>query len=182
MVKPAFLDVVARPGFLFCASPDCDVVYFHPGGRELRGGDLRIPVVQKGAQGAPLCYCFGFTQAMVEEELRACGDCAIVQRIAAEVKAGNCACEVRNPQGSCCLGNVASVVKRLKSGEPGPKPLQTATANQASLIRSQALVHFLSIIALLGAGIFVAAEVVQPFYRSDRRLSAPSAGWWTRHY
>jgi hypothetical protein len=182
MVKPAFLDVVAQPGFLFCASPDCDVVYFHPEGQELRGSDLRIPVRQKGAQEAPLCYCFGFTQAMVEEELRERGDCAIVQRIAAEVKAGNCACEVRNPQGSCCLGNVASVVKRLQSGEPGPKRLQPATANQPPLIRSRALLRLLSRIALLGAGIFAAAEVVQPFYRSDRRLSDPYSSYVSGRY
>jgi len=182
MVKPAFLDVVAQPGFLFCASPDCDVVYFHPEGQELRASDLRILVGQKGAQEAPLCYCFGFTQAMVEKELRERGDCAIVQRIAAEVKAGNCACEVRNPQGSCCLGNVASVVKRLQTGEPGPKRLQSATANQPPLIRSRALLRLLSRIALLGAGIFVAAEVVQPFYRSDRRLSDPYSSYVSGRY
>jgi hypothetical protein len=29
------------------------------------------------------------------------------------VKAGNCACEVRNPQGSCCLGNVQATVKQV---------------------------------------------------------------------
>jgi hypothetical protein len=59
----------------------------------------------------PLCYCFGFTRAMVVEEIRATGKCTVPQRIAAEVKAGNCACEIRNPQGSCCLGNVHAVVK-----------------------------------------------------------------------
>jgi hypothetical protein len=182
MVKPAFLDVVSEPGFLFCASPDCDVVYFHPDGQELRRDDLRIPVGLKGAQDAPLCYCFGFTQAMVEEELRARGDCAIVQRITAEVKAGNCACEVRNPQGSCCLGNVTAVVKRLKSGEPNSKPLQAETANRSSLVRNRILLRLLSRLAIFGAGIFGAAEVVQPFYRSDRRLSDPYSSYVSGKY
>ena len=60
----------------------------------------------------PICYCFGFTEAMAVEEIRATGKCTIPQRITAEVKSGNCACEIRNPQGSCCLGNVTAAVKR----------------------------------------------------------------------
>lgn len=70
MVNPAFLELVAPPGFLFCASLSCDVVYFNPDGQELRRNDLRIPVGAKGAEDAPLCYCFGFTQKMVERANR----------------------------------------------------------------------------------------------------------------
>jgi hypothetical protein len=135
MVKPGFLDAVDKPGFLFCASPECDVVYFHPDGRELRRNDLRVLTGLKGAKDAPLCHCFGFTEAMVENELRATGDCTVLQRIAAEVKAGNCACEVRNPQGSCCLGNIASVIKRLKLGEPDLNRTIATPSNEASRIR-----------------------------------------------
>ncbi len=29
-------------------------------------------------------------------------------------KTGQCACDIRNPQGSCCLGNVGAVVKRVE--------------------------------------------------------------------
>ena len=49
---------------------------------------------------------------MAVEEIRDTGKCTILQHITAEVKAGNCACEIRNPQGSCCLGNVNAAVKR----------------------------------------------------------------------
>jgi hypothetical protein len=31
---------------------------------------------------------------------------AIVDDIKAGIKAGQCACDLRNPQGTCCLGNV----------------------------------------------------------------------------
>jgi hypothetical protein len=31
--------------------------------------------------------------------------------ITQEVKAGRCACEVKNPAGSCCLGDVARVLQ-----------------------------------------------------------------------
>jgi hypothetical protein len=49
---------------------------------------------------------------MAVEEIRDTGKCTIPQRITAEVKAGNCAREIRNPQGSGCLGNVQAAVKR----------------------------------------------------------------------
>ncbi|HEX4644051.1 MAG TPA: hypothetical protein VH598_00425 [Verrucomicrobiae bacterium] len=114
MVLPRFLEAVSKPGFRFCASPGCDVVYFHPDGQQLRKRDLRARVGLKETEDpVPLCYCFDFTRAMVVEEIRATGNCSIPARIAAELKAGNCACETRNPQGSCCLGNVTAVISRL---------------------------------------------------------------------
>lgn len=113
MVQPQHLELASKPGFLFCRTTDCDVVYFHPNGDCLRKPDVRVRVgLKETADPVPICYCFGFTEAMAVEEIRAMGKCTIPQRITAEVKAGNCACEVRNPQGSCCLGNVNAAVKR----------------------------------------------------------------------
>lgn len=48
---------------------------------------------------------------MIRDELAATGKTTVIERIAAEMKAGFCACEIRNPQGSCCLGNVKAAVK-----------------------------------------------------------------------
>ena len=116
MVKSEFLDAVNVPGFQFCRSADCDVVYFHPNSERLTKADVRVRVGLKEAQDpVSICYCFGFTEAMVVEEIRDTGKCTIPQRITAEVKAGNCACETRNPQGSCCLGNVTAAVKKLSA-------------------------------------------------------------------
>ncbi len=113
MVQPWHLEIVNKLGFLFCRSADCDVVYFHPDGDCLRKPDVRMRVgLKETANPAPICYCFGFTEAMALDEIRATGKCTIPQRITAEVKAGNCACEIRNPQGSCCLGNVQAAVKQ----------------------------------------------------------------------
>ena len=114
MVRPNFLEVAGKPGFCFCRSPDCDVVYFHPDGELLRKVDLRVRVGMKETEDPlPLCYCFGFTKAMAIEEIQTTGGCTIPARIAAKVRAGNCACETRNPQGTCCLGQVSAVIKRL---------------------------------------------------------------------
>ena len=114
MVQPQHLELASKPGFLFCRTADCDVVYFHPDGDCLRKPDVRVRVGLKETEDpVPVCYCFGFTEAMAVEEIRATGKCSIPRRITAEVKAGNCACEIRNPQGSCCLGNVNAAVKRV---------------------------------------------------------------------
>ncbi len=110
-VKAHFLTAVNGGGFHFCATPDCPVVYFAPGGPVLTTGDVRRPVTQKDAEHAPVCYCFGFTPEMIREELAATGQSTVVERIAAEMKSDFCACEIRNPQGSCCLGNVKAAVK-----------------------------------------------------------------------
>lgn len=114
MVQPQFLDDVNGGGFRFCRSAECDVVYFHPDGRQLGKADLRVRVgLKETGDAAPICYCFGFTEGMAREEIESTGKCSIPDRISAEMKHELCACEVRNPQGSCCLGNVKAVVKRL---------------------------------------------------------------------
>ena len=109
MVKPQFLGMVTKPGFMFCSSADCEVVYFHADGEQLRKTDVRVRVgIKEAEEPALLCYCFGFTRAMVLEQLREAGHCDIPKLISEGVKAGRCACEVRNPQGCCCLGNIAA--------------------------------------------------------------------------
>lgn len=115
-VKPEHLEAVQQGSFSFCRAATCDVVYFSEDGVLLSKGDVRQRVGLKETEDpVPLCYCFGFTEAMVKGEIRATGTCTIPQRIAAEVRAGHCACEIRNPQGSCCLGNVHSTVKKMMS-------------------------------------------------------------------
>lgn len=132
MVQPGFLGTATKPGFHFCRSTDCDVVYFHPDGDCLRKSDVRVRVGMKETEDpVPLCYCFGFTEVMVEDEIRTTGQCTIPQRIKAEVKAGNCACEIRNPQGSCCLGNVTAAVKKAVTAQW--KPAATKPATQRAL-------------------------------------------------
>lgn len=115
-VKPEHLETVEAGPFNFCRTATCDVAYFNDSGVVLTKADVRQRIGLKETEDPiPLCYCFGFTEAMVGEEIRATGRCTIPQRITAEVKAGNCACEIRNPQGSCCLGNVTAALKKALS-------------------------------------------------------------------
>jgi hypothetical protein len=61
-----------------------------------------------------LCYCFDHTLDHVREEITRTGVCRIPELVAEEVKAGRCACELKNPSGACCLGELRGAVKNLK--------------------------------------------------------------------
>ena len=99
--------------YRFCGSPDCQVVYFSDD-RRFTADDLRVRVGLKGkAVPVPLCYCFGFSDEYVRDEIRTLGRTTILHRIQSLVKDGVCACEERNPSGKCCLGDVTLVVERL---------------------------------------------------------------------
>jgi len=72
-------------------------------------------VFQKETRGArTVCYCFAITEKDIRRELLETGHSSASEHITALVKADRCACEVKNPQGSCCLGNVAETTKELK--------------------------------------------------------------------
>jgi len=100
-------------GWRFCASPDCDTVYFSEEGDEsFVRSDLKVPVGIKAAGGdRPLCYCFGHSVASIKEELVAMGKSTALADVRAKMKAPGCRCEIKNPSGSCCLGNLATGVE-----------------------------------------------------------------------
>jgi hypothetical protein len=109
--------------YYFCEAADCDVVYFPFNSQAplFRRADLLVRVGSKETQEPiPVCYCFGFTRKDIQKEITETGDSTVANRVSAEVKAGTCACEVKNPSGKCCLGDVTRIVKDKLSqkGEP----------------------------------------------------------------
>ena len=105
--------------YYFCDDPGCDVVYF-PGNRQaplFRRADLWVRVgVKENEDPVPECYCFGFTRQDIADEMCTTGRSTVAERIAAESRAGNCACELKNPSGKCCLGEVTRVVQECNRG------------------------------------------------------------------
>ncbi len=96
--------------YYFCDAPDCDVVYFalEMEAPMFRREDLVVRVgAKETADPIPVCYCFGFTRKDIENEIAETGRSTVADQIKTEVNAGNCACEVKNPSGKCCLGDVA---------------------------------------------------------------------------
>lgn len=100
-------------GWRFCPTAHCPVIYHQPAsGLRLGFGSVRVPVFQKStAPDRPVCYCFHHTVAEIESQVRATGWSTVPADIKARCAHGLDACERNNPQGSCCLGNVARVVK-----------------------------------------------------------------------
>lgn len=106
---------LAQSEYRFCADPDCGVVYFDADGTTFLVEDLRVPVWQKLPFGSRLvCYCFGESEATVREEFVARGASLAADRIHEHIAAGRCACEVRNPRGTCCLGDIVAAVKQVE--------------------------------------------------------------------
>lgn len=100
------------PGYRFCETSGCPVVYYSPGGVRIERDALRVPVHQKDGGGdVPLCYCFGYTRERLARE----GESAVAF-VSGEVKAGRCACEVENPSGRCCLGDLRRFLRVLRTG------------------------------------------------------------------
>src|SRR5215212_10203764 len=102
MLRPAALatlDPTAQ--HYYCPDPSCDTVYFAVD-RTYGRADIEVSVFDKDAGGGvPVCYCFGWTR----DGLRAEGTRASAE-IRAHIAAGRCGCEVNNPKGVCCLGDV----------------------------------------------------------------------------
>lgn len=103
--------------YRFCPARDCDVVYFDcEADSVFWKRDLGVRVGQKELDDPiPICYCFDIAEADLRKDISRAGETDIPAMIRAEVRVGHCACEVKNPQGSCCLGNVSRAVKRLQS-------------------------------------------------------------------
>jgi bacterioferritin-associated ferredoxin len=106
----------------FCPTPDCPIVYF--GSAEIFGReDLAVPVFQKEPAGdRTVCYCFGITESEIRREVAEHGQSTASERVGVLVKMDRCACELRNPQGSCCLGNIAAVMRALLAEDLGSRP------------------------------------------------------------
>lgn len=104
--------------YRFCASANCDVVYFSDDGTQtFTRKQVRERVFQKEPDAADvlICYCFQHTPDDIRQEFARLGQTMILEDIKAGIQAGQCACDWRNPQGSCCLGNVRLLVRNLQT-------------------------------------------------------------------
>ncbi len=120
LLKPESLSQVNGSEYAFCETPNCPVVYYAADGTQLRKEQVRVRVGLKETEDpVPVCYCFGVTERMIREETRRTGRSSASARIRAEVKAGNCRCEVENPSGRCCLGEVRQAEKRAAAERTG---------------------------------------------------------------
>lgn len=94
-----------------CENADCAIVYFDVDGDvTFTEADVTVRVYAKHANDAdtPVCYCFGVSVGAMKDK----GGREMREAVAREVQAQRCACEVKNPKGGCCLGDLV----RLERG------------------------------------------------------------------
>lgn len=98
-------------GFYYCKTATCKVVYFR-GDEILTQKDMSVVVgLKEGATPATVCYCFGWSKEKIKAKLTATGKTTALEDIKAKMKNPGCACEVLNPSGGCCLGDVGKAIK-----------------------------------------------------------------------
>jgi hypothetical protein len=113
-VKSEKLFGVSEDEYNFCASLVCPVVYYAGSGQTFTVEDMRESVTSKTSGDArPLCYCFGFTEGFARREIAQTGETSVAHLISRFITEKLCVCEIRNPAGACCLGEVNKTVKRL---------------------------------------------------------------------
>ena len=104
---------VSGTPYWFCPDPACEIVYFSAT-LPFTLRDVRVPVWQKEQFGGRMvCYCFGENEADISREIATHGASGAVERVRDHIASGRCACEVRNPRGVCCLGDLIAAVQRV---------------------------------------------------------------------
>jgi hypothetical protein len=125
MLKPDLLERARHGNYSFCSERDCSIVYFEDkGSQQFTVDDLRIRVGLKVTEDPiPLCYCFGFDENHIRDEIERTGNTSIPDKVSGLIRQGLCACETCNPAGVCCLGEVNKAAKRLERDRSGGQRL-----------------------------------------------------------
>ena len=120
LTAPALVRLPAGE-YRFCPDAHCPVVYFGADS-VFTTEDVRVTVWQKRPFGdRQICYCFDESEASLRAEIEANGHSSAAERIREHIAASRCACEVRNPRGSCCLGDVMAAIERVTM-DLSPRP------------------------------------------------------------
>ena len=111
LLRGPALEVRKSSKHRFCSTVKCPVVYFGTDESFTRD-DLDIPVFQKEPPGNRIvCYCFEVRESEIVRERSRNGNSPLFAKVTQLVNADLCACELRNPQGNCCLGNMGRIVR-----------------------------------------------------------------------
>ena len=90
----------------FCRNRTCPVSYFAASEKSaVQLGALTSPFSKSSSPNRMLCFCFEHTAAQIAAAP------SLQATIVAACRAGKAACELKNPEGRCCLGQVAAVIR-----------------------------------------------------------------------
>ena len=127
---------LSRTTYRLCRNLECSVVYFADW-IAIDKTELRVPVnfKEKNYEG-PVCYCFNHTVASIRAEIQSSGRSTVQAVITKQIKAGRCACEVKNPAGSCCLGDVTRATQAVRAQLKAKNDLRSGPAEKLGSDRS----------------------------------------------
>lgn len=86
--------------YYFCSDKDCSTAYFSSDGICISKSLL---VNRQTVQNDTLCYCFDISSACYLAALRSHTAGQIKDFVVQRTQSSECACEIRNPSGKCCL-------------------------------------------------------------------------------
>ena len=117
LVKAESVGSIQNVQYYYCTAPDCSVVYFPiENAPPITQSNINAKVFSKdGGEDVNVCYCFEWKRGRIKDEIVRTGKSTASLQIAREVKAGTCACDVKNPKGECCLGDINTVAKQMPS-------------------------------------------------------------------
>ena len=102
--QPYAQELNENSAYYFCRNQNCNIVYFDTAGHVFTQDDVRWVVGQKmSSSSRQICYCFDVTYDEVVKEFEHKGSSKTKEFVMSQTKAKNCACEIRNPSGKCCL-------------------------------------------------------------------------------
>ncbi|MCM3598166.1 (2Fe-2S)-binding protein [Metabacillus idriensis] len=115
MLKPTALESLnADLIHYFCSSEECNTVYFNTDKKTYSLSEIKVSVHHKdNSLTVPVCYCFDWTKEKIKQSIEKGLSPNPVEHIRQNIKENRCGCEVNNPQGSCCLGNVTTFINQL---------------------------------------------------------------------
>jgi len=116
LVKQDLVERILDSQYYYCADADCPVVYFSPdGASKFTIDELQLAVFEKDSgKNVNVCYCYDWTRGRIEDEIRETGVSTASKEVAEKVRASLCECDIKNPKGTCCLGDLNAYVREVK--------------------------------------------------------------------
>ncbi len=98
-------------GYRFCKTENCDIAYFGPEKRSFTKEQVKVPIFQKDpSDEVEVCYCFALSRGEVKKSVARGEGMKLYHEIKRRKDTEGCDCEVMNPQGNCCFGNVKQLI------------------------------------------------------------------------
>lgn len=99
---------ISQDNYFYCPSSICQTTYYSETGKSISQSRL---VNQQALKDKTLCYCFAIKCSQYKLALQTNTADTIKNFVIQHTKLANCACEVRNPSGQCCLIHFKQIEK-----------------------------------------------------------------------